>query len=291
MRSLLFVPGDSPRKLAKALDAGADALLIDLEDSVALANKPSARVETRAFIEAHAGRAGVPAIFVRVNAVGSGLIDEDLKAALVPGVAGIMLPKCCGARDLEQASTKIAVAEALAGCAPDTFKVVAIATETAASLFVMGSFAGASQRLLGLAWGAEDLAADIGALSNKDEHGQYTPVFVMARTLTLAAAAAAQVPAIDTVYTRIGDDIGLRAECVAARRDGFSGKMAIHPGQVAIINAAFTPSEAERAWSQRIVDTFAAHPGAGVLAIDGKMIDEPHLVQARRILGLPGRAR
>ncbi|MBV1702037.1 MAG: CoA ester lyase [Hyphomicrobiales bacterium] len=291
MRSLLFVPGDSPRKLAKGLEAGADALLIDLEDSVALANKPAARLETRAFIERHAGQTGVPAIFVRVNAVGSGLIDDDLKAALLPGISGIMLPKCCGARDLQQVSAQIAVGEAMAGCAPNTFKVLAIATETAASLFVMGSFAGASQRLAGLAWGAEDLAADIGALSNRDEQGQYTPVFVLARTLTLAAASAAQVAAIDTVYTRIGDEDGLRAECLAARRDGFSGKMAIHPGQIATINAAFTPSEAERAWSQQIVDTFAANPGAGVLAIDGKMIDEPHLVQARRILGLPARAR
>lgn len=283
MRSLLFVPADSPRKLQKAQASGADALLIDLEDSVAIAAKDEARRLAYRHLADHAG-AGGPRLFVRVNALDSGLIDADLDAVMPAGPAGIMLPKACGGMDVQHLAAKLAVREAESGLGDGATAILAIATETARSLFQLGTYRGSSHRLAGLAWGAEDLSADLGAETNVDAQGRHTEPYRLARTLTLFAAASAEVPAIDTIYGRFDDEAGLAAICEEARRDGFAGKMAIHPAQVPVINAAFTPSPASVAQARRIVEAFEAQPGTGVVGIDGEMFDRPHLSRARRVL-------
>ncbi len=276
LRSMLFVPADAPRKLEKALGAGADALILDLEDSVALENKAAARAAIREWLQAHAQRNF--AAIVRINPVTTPLWRTSI-ALLGPYADGFMLPKAQSLGDVVQ------VANALDedGISPD-IKILPIITETAASLFRFGTFANGHPRLFGLTWGAEDLAADIGALGNRDEAGHYTSVYALARTLTLAAAAAAQVAPIDSVYPDYRDSAGLLRECTAARRDGYVGKMAIHPDQVPIINAAFTPSADEIAAAEKIIAAFAAQPGVGVIGLEGRMLDRPHLRQAERIL-------
>ena len=282
MRSLLFVPADSSRKLARAPDSGADVLLVDLEDSVAAAAKASARAGALAFLR---GRAGGPMVYVRINALGSGLADADLAAVMAGKPDGIMLPKSAGGKDVQHLSAKLAVHEAENGIEAGFTRILAIATETAASVFQFGTYAGASRRLAGLTWGAEDLSADIGAETSRDEAGALTGPYALARTLTLLGAASAGVAAIDTVFVDFRDEAGLRRECEAARRDGFCGKMAVHPGQVAVINAAFTPSAEALARARAVVAAFAAAPGAGVVALDGVMLDLPHLRRAERVLG------
>ena len=283
MRSLLFVPGDDQKKLAKGLGSGADALLIDLEDSVSLTRKQAARELTLEFLRQQAGKPG-PRLFVRVNALESGLTDADLDAVMPGAPHGIMLPKANGGRDATHLGAKLAVREAETGLEDGSTRIIAIGTETARSVFQMGTYAGATQRLIGLAWGAEDLAADIGAETNKALDGGFSEPFRLARNLSLFGAAAAEVMPIDTVYTDFRNEAGLAAEAEQARRDGFTGKMAIHPAQVAVINRVFTPGPAALAHARQIVDVFAANPGAGVVGIDGKMIDRPHLRQAERIL-------
>lgn len=280
MRSFLFVPADSERKLARAAEAGADVLLLDLEDSVGAERKPAARAMAAAWL----ATPGRPAAFVRVNAFDTGLAFLDLAAVLAGRPQGIMLPKCAGAADVARLAAALDALEARDGIPPGSTRILPIATETAGALFSLGSYAGAP-RLAALTWGAEDLATSVGARANKHA-GLFDDVFVLARALCLAGAAHAGVPAIDTVYPDFRDEAGFAAECADARRMGFAGKMAIHPGQVAAINAAFTPTEAERAHAQAIVDAFAANPGAGVVSLGGKMVDRPHLVAARRLLGL-----
>lgn len=283
MRSYLFVPGDSPRKLAKALQSGADALLIDLEDSVAAENKETARRTAADFVSTHRGTGG-PRLFVRVNALDTPLIEADLDVVMPSVPDGIMLPKACGGIDVQHLAAKLAVREAESGLPDGGTVILAIATETARALFQMSTYRGASHRLAGLAWGAEDLSADLGAISAVDEDGAPTGPYQMARTLTLLAAAAAEVAAIDAVHTNYRDEAGLSRRCAEASRDGFAAKMAIHPAQVPVINAAFTPTDAMVSRARRIVDTFAAHPGAGVIGLDGEMLDRPHLRRAERLL-------
>ncbi len=283
MRSLLFIPGDNEKKLDKGMTSGADALLIDLEDSVALTRKEAAREITRAYLAANADKPG-PRLFVRVNALDSGLTDGDLDGIMAGAPAGIMLPKACGGRDVTHLGAKLAVHEAENSLVDGATQIIAIGTETAKSLFYVGTFGGASRRLVGIAWGAEDLAADIGAETNKAPDGGFSEPFRLARNLCLFGAAAATVAPIDTVYTDFRNESGLAAETEQARRDGFTGKMAIHPAQVAIINRVFTPKPDAIAHAREIVDVFAANPGAGVVGIGGKMIDRPHLKQAERIL-------
>ena len=284
MRSLLFVPADSARKLEKAAACGADALILDLEESVAASAKAAAR-ESAAHYLRHAPRGlGAPKLIVRVNALDTGLTDADLDAVIAQSPDAIMLPKACGGADIQHVSVKIAVREAEGNLADGTIRVLPIITETAQSLFEMGSYRGASHRLHAMTWGAEDLATDIGAETNRLEDGQYTPPFMLARNLMLFAAASAGVDAIDTIFANFRDGAALERECRAARRDGFSGKMAIHPDQVAIINAVFSPAPEEIARAQKIVAAFAENPDAGVLGIDGEMIDRPHLVKAQRTL-------
>jgi len=283
MRSLLFVPGDQPRKIEKGLASGADVLLVDLEDSVAPANKVAARAVARDAIAAAKEAGAAPRLFVRVNALDTGLTDDDLDLVMPSGPDGILLPKAVSGMDVQHLAAKLAVREAENGLPDGGTVIIAIATETAASLFTMGSYRGATHRLAGLTWGAEDLSADLGAETNRTSDGLLTDPYRMARVLTLFAAHAAGVAAIDSVFTAFRDDKGLAAECAAARRDGFTAKMAIHPAQVPVINAAFTPTAEAVERARRIVALFEATPDAGVIGLDGEMLDRPHLLRARRL--------
>jgi citrate lyase subunit beta / citryl-CoA lyase len=284
MRSLLFVPADDEKKLAKSLASGADSLLIDLEDSVALSRKPDARKIAAAFIAKARESDARPRLFVRINAHGTGMVSDDLDAVMPAAPDGIMLPKCQSGDDVSLLSAKLAVREAESNLPDGKTRIIAIATETARSLFHMGSYVGISERLSGLTWGAEDLSADLGAETARLDNGAYTDPYRLARSLCLFAAHAAEAAPIDTVYTAFRDLDGLRLESEAARRDGFTAKMAIHPAQVPVINAVFTPTEQAVARARRIIDFFAANPDAGVTGIDGEMIDRPHIRRAERIL-------
>lgn len=283
MRSLLFVPGDSERKLEKGFGAGADVVIVDLEDSVAAGNKAAARKVAANLIAGHRQQTSSD-IYVRVNDLSTGLTDDDL-AALVPVKPdGIMLPKSNSGQDVQQLAAKLRVHEAESGLPDGGIKILPIITETASGLLAAASYAGASSRLAGLTWGAEDLSAAIGARSARDESGRYTDVFRLARATTILAAGAAEIAAIDTVFPDFRDMAGFEAECREAERDGFTGKMAIHPAQVPVINAAFTPSPEAVERSRAIVDAFAAAGNPGVVGIDGKMYDRPHLRLAERLL-------
>jgi citrate lyase subunit beta/citryl-CoA lyase len=282
LRSLLFVPADSERKLARGLESGADALILDLEDSVAAANRTTARQQAREFLEAN--RPGRIRRYVRINPLASGLALDDLAATVAGRPDGILLPKCVP-EDVRALDHYLSAFEAAAGAQVGAIRIIAIATETPAGVFALGGYAGVSPRLEAMTWGAEDLSACIGG-SNRTIEGDYDGPYRLARSLCLLAASAAGVMPIDTIYTDFRDDEGLRTECVAARRSGFAAKMAIHPGQLTIINKAFSVSAAEREWAERVIAAFAANPDAGTLALDGKMIDKPHLVLARRLLGL-----
>lgn len=282
MRSLLFVPGDDPRKLEKAMAAGADALIVDLEDSVAATRKEAARASAAAFL-AQTGNGG-PRLYLRINDLDSGLAEGDLDTALAPALAGIMLPKCCGGADVVRLDAMLRLEEARQGLDAGRLTILTVATETAASLFAMGSFAGSSPRLEGISWGAEDLSADLGAETSRDGTGGYADPYRLARTLTLLGATAAGALPIDAVYTDFRDGDGLRAEARAARRDGFLAKLAIHPAQVPVINEVFAPDPAALARARAIVAAFEAVPDAGTVGLDGQMIDRPHLLRARRLL-------
>lgn len=272
LRSLLFVPGDRPDRMEKAVGLGADALILDLEDAVAPANKAAAR--TMVLERLKAPRDHGVTMIVRINPVDSGLAAEDI-AAIMPGRPDIiMLPKAEGA-------AAIAALDALHPALPP---IIPLAAETPGGLFDLGTMRQCAGRLAGLTWGAEDMAAGVGATANRDAAGLFLPPYQLARSLALFAAHAAGVAAIDTVYPDIQDRDGLTAYAAAAARDGFSGMMAIHPAQVAIINAAFTPTDDQVAHARAIVDAFAANSGAGVLKIGGKMIDAPHVKQAERLL-------
>jgi citrate lyase subunit beta / citryl-CoA lyase len=282
MRSLLFVPADAPGKLDKALGCGADAVIIDLEDSVAPERKEAARRAVAEFLgNAQRSRAR---LIVRVNGLDTGLTDADLDAVVPARPNAIMLPKAEGGASVMHADAKLTAREALHDIAQGSVGIVAIATETAKALFLAGTYGGASARLVALTWGAEDLSAELGAEANRDAGGNFLDPYRLARTLCIAAAAAADVPALDTVYVDFRDDAGLRRECEAARRDGFTGKLAIHPGQVATINEVFTPTPAAIAKAEAILAAFAAAPGAGVVGIDGVMYDRPHIARAERLL-------
>jgi citrate lyase subunit beta / citryl-CoA lyase len=285
MRSLLFVPADSAKKLDKAMASGADALIVDLEDSIALDGKTRARQSAAAFLkDVIATAAPRPYLVVRVNGLQTGLIDADLDAVIPEKPDAIMLPKAEGGAFVVHADAKLAVREAKGGLPDGHVKIIALATETAAALFLAGTFRGASTRLSALTWGAEDLSAELGAETNRDAQGRFLDPYRLSRVLCLAGAAAAEVPALDTVYVDFRDSNGFRRECEEARRDGFAGKMAIHPAQVPIINEVFTPTPEVLAQAQSIVDAFAANPEAGVVAVSGVMVDRPHLVRAKRLL-------
>ncbi|MDX2211398.1 MAG: CoA ester lyase [Sphingopyxis sp.] len=275
LRSLLFVPGDRPDRMDKARGSGADALILDLEDAVALSAKPEARLAVADFV---AREAGGPAIFVRLNPLDTDLVDDDLTALAPVTPYGYVLPKSIDGASVAE------LAQRLTALGNRSSRILAIATEVPQALFGLGSYGGVSDRLVGLSWGAEDLPAAIGATSAREADGRYTPVYEVVRTLALMGAHAAGVLAIDTVYPAFKDLDGLAAYAARARRDGFNGMLAIHPAQVPVINAAFTPTADEVARARAVVDLFAANPGAGALALDGKMLDAPHLKAAQHIL-------
>jgi citrate lyase subunit beta/citryl-CoA lyase len=273
LRSMLFVPGDRPDRMEKALAAGADAVILDLEDSVVPANKPEARRAVADFLAAHQ----TAPLWVRINPLGGPEADKDLTAIVAGRPDGIVLPKAEGGASVTD------LAHRLTERGNVSAMILAIATETPAAIFSLGTYGGV-RRLAGLSWGAEDLPAAVGAASAREADGRYTPPYELARSLTLFGAAAAGVAPIETVFPDFRSLDGLAAYCARARRDGFTGMLAIHPSQVSVINAAFTPSDAEIAHARAIVAAFEANPGAGALSLDGRMIDRPHLVQAQRIL-------
>lgn len=283
MRSLLFVPGDSPRKMESALKSVADVLILDLEDSVAPARKAEARRLTAEFI---AAKGAERQLMVRINPLQGGLADDDLDGVMASRPAAIMLPKALSSADAMALSARLRVHEARHGIADGATRILPIITETALAVLNAATWNAPQPRLCGLTWGAEDLSADIGASEARDVNGALTGVFQLARSLTLLAAAACNVAAIDTVLPDFSTPGRLDDECRAALRDGFSGKMAIHPKQVDAINAAFTPSQASLEKARTIVAAFAAQPEAGVLAIGGVMHDLPHLRQAERVLAM-----
>ncbi|MBK5265150.1 MAG: CoA ester lyase [Alphaproteobacteria bacterium] len=276
LRSLLFVPGDRPERFDKAAASGADAVILDLEDSVAPANKGKARDAVARWVGENEGQI---TRIIRVNPLDSGLLNADLDAILDAGADALMLPKAEGAASVR------ALCDMMQGLA---IPILPIASETPAAVFQLGSYAEVSDRLCGLTWGAEDLPAAIGAAASRESDGRYTPPYEVVRALTLFGAHAAGVLAIETVFPAINDTDGLAAYAARGRRDGYVGMMAIHPVQVPTINAAFTPDEMEIAHARAVVAAFEANPGAGVLQLDGKMIDRPHLKQAERILALAG---
>jgi citrate lyase subunit beta/citryl-CoA lyase len=284
MRSLLFVPADSKKKFEKALASGSDCVILDCEDSVRPEVKPKARKLAAAFLAGVAAQSPRPRLYVRVNGLGSGLTSADLDAVMPSRPDGILLPKCLNGASLQHLGTMLAIKEAEHDLAEGATRIMAIVTETPASIFGIGTYAWASARLDAVTWGAEDLAACLGAESNRDANGHYTFPYALARSLTLFAAASAGVLAIDAVHANFRDLAALRGECESAKRDGFAGKMAIHPAQIAIINEIFTPSQDAIAKARAIVAAFEAAPLAGVIGFEGEMLDRPHLERARRLL-------
>lgn len=282
MRSFLFVPGDSDRKFAKASAGNADVLICDLEDAVAPTQKEAARAKVAGWIET--AQDIEPVIFVRVNPLDTDLTQGDLAAVVKSGLAGICLPKANGGDDVATVADMITPLEQSQGMEAGSVKIMVVATETPAAMFNLGTYAPAHPRLIGLTWGAEDLGAALGITANKDENGQWTFPFEVARAQCLFAAANAGVTPIDTLYSDFRDEAGLEVDCRKARRDGYVGRLAIHPAQIETINRCFTPSDTELAHAQRIVDAFAENPDAGTLGIDGKMYDIPHLVMAKKML-------
>ncbi len=290
VRSWLFVPGDSEKKLGKAAATGADVLILDLEDSVAHENKAAARAMSGQWLAAHRqqGTDGKrQGRWVRINALDSRMWREDLLAVLPGGPDGIMLPKSAGPESVQQLAAEIYELESRSGLAPNAVKIMPLVSETARAALTIPAYAEAMMpRLAGLTWGAEDLSAAIGATRKRDADGRWTDTFRYARTQTLLTAHACAVMAIDTLHADFADAAGLKRAAEEARADGFAGMLAIHPAQVEVINQAFTPSEAELTEARAIVEAFKANPGAGTLQIDRRMIDMPHYKLALRVLGL-----
>lgn len=283
-RSFLFVPGDSEKKLAKGTDSGADALILDLEDSVVASRRSVARGLVLEYLRAHPAPRR-QALWVRVNPLSEAAVClADLAAVVAGAPDGLYLPKTHSAQEVVLLDHYLTALEARESVPPGTVRIIPVATETAAAVLTLASYRGSSLRLAGLTWGAEDLAAAIGAASNLDENGEYDFTYRMARSLCLLAAHAAGVQAIETITVDFRDDARLRREVREARRAGFTGKMAIHPNQVGPINEGFSPDAGELAHAQAIVAAFESDPQAGTLQVDGKMIDRPHLVQAMKVL-------
>jgi citrate lyase subunit beta/citryl-CoA lyase len=283
MRSLLFVPADSPRKIEKALASAADAVILDLEDSVTPAERPLAR-ETVAGVLRVADPATRSRLIVRINPLGGDDWRADLAAAMPAGPHRIMLPKPYSGADVKRLADELSTRESDLGLAAGTTRIIAIVTEVPAALLAMASFVGASPRLEALTWGTEDLSAALGASSARGDTGELSSPFRLARDLTLITAHAAGIGAIDEIEADFRNLARLEATARAAARDGFTGKLAIHPDQVAVINAAFTPPEAELAEAREIVRLFAENPGAGAIRFGSRMIDRPHLLRAERLI-------
>ncbi len=286
LRSLLFVPGDSEKKYAKARECGADALILDLEDSVAPPKKAEARIAVSRLLDDRSSRDW--SFFVRVNPFDTGMTLDDMAAVVKPGLDGLLIPKANGAHDVLRIAHYLDAFETTAGMVPGGVKILVVATETPLAMFNLGSYAPAHPRLVGLTWGAEDLSAAIGATGPREADGSWAEPYRFVRTQCLFAAAAAQLAPIDTLYADFRDAAGLERSCRLARRDGFTGRIAIHPDQVATINACFSPSATEIAEARAVVDAFEANPGVGTLGIGGKMYDIPHLKAAKKTLAAAG---
>ena len=285
-RSWLFAPGDSERKMEKATASAADIVLIDLEDAVSEAEKPKARPMVSAFLKANAKHR--ERLWVRINPIQGPHALADLAAVLPAVPGGIMLPKPRGRADAELLNHYLTALEAATGAAPGTTKVILLVGETAEGVLAAVSYIGVP-RLSAMTWGAEDLATELGAISNRAEDGSYDFTYQLARSLCLVGAGAAGVPAIETIHGDFRDEAGLRKRTAQVRRAGFRGMLAIHPAQVDVINETFTPSAAEREAAQEIVDLFAANPGAGAIGYKGAMLDRPHLARAQAVLALASR--
>ena len=289
LRSMLFVPGDSERKLAKGAGSPADALILDLEDSVAAERTAIARGLVRDYLDAHPDRS-TRQLWVRINPLSTAQALPDLAAVIGGRPDGIILPKPDSGADVTVLGHYLNVLEVREGVPAGSVRIIPVATETAAAVFTLGTYAGCSARLVGMTWGAEDLSAALGASTNRAAGGGYAFTYEMARSLCLAGAVAADVQPLDTLFADFRDSAGLAADSRASRQTGFTGRLAIHPDQVSVINDAFTPDPAEVAHAQRVVDAFAASPGIGVVGLDGMMLDMPHLKQARRVLQMAGHA-
>ena len=285
-RSLLFAPGDSGRKIDKALASSADAIILDLEDSVTPENRPAARELIVQALTEH-GAHHRDRLWVRINPVSTEDCLDDLAAVTVPGLAGVMVPKPDSAQDIDAVSHYLSALERKAGLPRGDVKILSVMTETAQAFLSAATYGhGARPRLAGVLWGAEDLSAALGATANTDINGELSFTYQMARSLCLAAAAASESQPIDTVFSDFKDPEGLKANCRAARREGFLGKIAIHPNQVDIINETFTPSIDEIAHATAVIAAFDDNPGKGTVGLEGKMLDRPHLVQAQRVMAM-----
>ncbi len=289
MRSLLFVPADGGAKLDKAFASGADAVIIDLEDSIAPERKVPARQMALDFLKANIAKKERPRLLVRINGLDTGLTDADLDVIVAGAPDAVLFPKAEGGASVSDLDARLAVRESKAGLAVGTIKILAQSVESAAGFFLAGTFRDVSARLIGLTWGPEDLAAELGAEANRDADGNLTEPYRLARSLCLYGAAIAKAPAIETVYVDFRNSEGLRRDTELARRDGFLGRLAIHPAQVAVINAVFTPTAEQIEKAKAVIAAFAARPGAGAVGIDGKMYDRPHLARAQALLArVPG---
>lgn len=282
-RSWLFAPGDSERKMEKATASAADIVIFDLEDAVAEQEKPKARSLVSAFLKANAQHR--QRLWVRINPIQGPHALMDLAAVMPAAPAGIMFPKPRSRADAERLDHYLTAFEAAAGLTPGVTPVILLVTEMPESMLAIGSYAGVP-RVAAMSWGAEDLATALGASDNRGDHGGYDFTYELARSLCLVGAAAAGVPAIETIHGDFRDEAGLRKRAAAMRRAGYRGMLAIHPAQVDVINAAFTPSPEEIAAAQQVVDLFAANPGAGTIGHQGAMLDRPHLARAHAILAL-----
>jgi citrate lyase subunit beta/citryl-CoA lyase len=287
LRSMLFVPGDSEKKMAKGVGTQADALILDLEDAVALERLPLARSMVCDYLKQHPR--GAQQVWVRINPLQTAHALQDLMAVMPGRPDGIVLPKPLNALDVVKLDHFLSALETREGLVLGSTQIMPVATEVAGALFELHSYAGCSARLAGLTWGAEDLATAVGASTNKDEHGAFDFTYQLARSMCLLAAAHAQVQAIDTLTVDFRDHAGLQKDVMRARQAGFTGKLAIHPDQVSPIHDGFAPEAHEVTHAQRIVDAFAHAHGAGAVQLDGKMVDKPHLTQALRLLQLAKR--
>jgi citrate lyase subunit beta/citryl-CoA lyase len=281
---LLFVPGDSERKLTKAEGSAADVLILDLEDSVASSRTSIARDMVLEYLRSRRDRSRQQ-LWVRINPLSTPAALLDLMV-IAGAPDGVMVPKVDSAAEVVRLSNMLDALEVRESVTSGGIGIIPVATETPAAMFTLGSYAGCSPRLVGLTWGAEDIAAALGASTNRGPDGDYDHVYQLSRTLCLTGAAAAGVQPIDTIWANFADEAGLHKDACLARRRGFTGKIAIHPAQVDIINQAFTPSDKEVAWSRRVVEVFGSNPELGTVSLDGHMLDMPHLKQARRVLAM-----
>jgi citrate lyase subunit beta / citryl-CoA lyase len=284
MRSLLFVPADGGTKLDKAMASGADAIILDLEDSIAPERKAQARGAALEFLKSAVPRKERPRLLVRINGLDTGMIDADLDAIVAGRPDAVLFPKAEGRATVVHVDAKLTAREVIAGLPEGSIKILAQTVESAAGLFSAGTYRNCSARLIGMTWGPEDLSAELGAEANREADGTLTDPYRIARAMCLFGAAAAKVPAIETIHVDFRNADVLRRDTELARRDGFSGRLAIHPAQVPVINEVFTPNAAQIDNAKAIVAAFAAKPGAGTVGIDGKMYDRPHLARAQALL-------